>query len=349
MMNEDRAGNIAMNTRIGALWLALAVTLSAPALAAIPEAAGVPSLAPMLNEITPGVVNIAVRSRALEASDNPLLNDPFFRRFFNAPKQRERHTQATGSGVIVDAAQGFVLTNNHVVANAEAIEVTTKDNRHFAAKLVGRDDDTDIAVLKIEGGNLKAVPFGDSDRLQVGDFVVAIDNPFGLGQTVTSGIVSALGRSLGIEGYEDFIQTDASINPGNSGGPLVDLRGRLVGINTAILAPSGGNIGIGFAVPINMARQVIDQLTRYGEIKRGRIGVAIQDLTPDIAQALGTKYTQGAVIARVEPGSAAERAGLRTNDLVVAVNGAPMRSGTELRNRVGLSRIGDEVQLTVDR
>jgi S1-C subfamily serine protease len=197
---------------------------------------------------------------------------------------------------------------------------------------------------------LTSVPIGDSDRLQVGDFVLAIGNPFGLGQTVTSGIVSALGRSgLGIEGYEDFIQTDASINPGNSGGPLVDLQGRVVGINTAILAPGGGNVGIGFAVPINMARQVMDQLINYGEIKRGRIGVAIQDLTPDLAQALGTRHTQGAVIARVEPGSPAERAGLRTNDLVVAINGAPMRSGTELRNRVGLSRIGDEVELTVER
>jgi Do/DeqQ family serine protease len=242
------------------------------------------------------------------------------------------------------------MTNAHVVENASNIEVTTKDNRRLTAKLIGRDADTDIAVLQIPSGSLTAVPIGDSDRLQVGDFVLAIGNPFGLGQTVTSGIISALGRSgLGIEGYEDFIQTDASINPGNSGGPLVDLQGRVVGINTAILAPGGGNVGIGFAVPINMARQVMDQLVNYGEIKRGRIGVAIQDLTPDLAQALGTRHTQGAVIARVEPGSPAERAGLRTNDLVVAINGAPMRSGTELRNRVGLSRIGDEVELTVER
>jgi S1-C subfamily serine protease len=194
------------------------------------------------------------------------------------------------------------------------------------------------------------VPLGDSSQLQVGDFVLAVGNPFGLGQTVTSGIVSALGRSgLGIEGYEDFIQTDASINPGNSGGALVDLQGRLIGINTAILAPGGGNIGIGFAVPINMARQVMDQLIRYGEVKRGRIGVAIQDLTPDIAQALGTSHAQGAVIARVERGSPAEAAGLRRNDLVLAVNGAPVHSAAELRNRVGLTRIGDEVELTVWR
>jgi Do/DeqQ family serine protease len=319
--------------------------------APIPEAGGAPiqSLAPVVGRITPGVVGISVRGRVRE--DNPLLQDPLFRRFFNLQQQPiERETQATGSGVIVEAAQGYVLTNSHVVENASSIEVTTKDNRRLKAKLIGRDPDTDIAVLQIPGGNLTAVPLGDSDRLQVGDFVLAIGNPFGLGQTVTSGIISALGRSnLGIEGYEDFIQTDASINPGNSGGPLVDLQGRLVGINTAILAPGGGNVGIGFAVPINMARQVMDQLLRYGEIKRGRIGVAIQDLTPDIAQALGTRHTQGAVIARVEAGSPAERAGLRTNDLVISVNGAPMRSGTELRNRVGLSRIGDEVELTLER
>src|SRR6202140_1479451 len=345
---------VAMGAVAGVAPLAI-VPSGRPALAAapIPEVGGavVPSLAPMLARVTPGVVNIAVKGRVKE--ENPLLQDPFFRRFFNLPQRsqpEERETQATGSGVIVDAANGYVLTNGHVTETATRIEVTTKENRRFTAKLIGTDSDTDVAVLQIPATNLTAVPLGDSDRLQVGDFVLAIGNPFGLGQTVTSGIVSALGRSgLGIEGYEDFIQTDASINLGNSGGPLVDLQGRVVGINTAILAPGGGNIGIGFAVPINMARQVMDQLVNYGEIKRGRIGVAIQDLTPDLAQALGTRHTQGAVIARVEPGSPAERAGLRTNDLVVAINGAPMRSGTELRNRVGLSRIGDAVELTVER
>jgi Do/DeqQ family serine protease len=336
--------------------IALTTGIVSPVLAGAPiplaDGAPVQTLAPVVSRITPGVVGISVRGRVRE--DNPLLQDPMFRRFFNLQQQPvERETQATGSGVIVDAAQGYVMTNAHVVENASNIEVTTKDNRRLTAKLIGRDADTDIAVLQIPAGGLTAVPIGDSDRLQVGDFVLAIGNPFGLGQTVTSGIISALGRSgLGIEGpegYEDFIQTDASINPGNSGGPLVDLQGRVAGINTAILAPGGGNIGIGFAVPINMARQVMDQLVNYGEIKRGRIGVAIQDLTPDLAQALGTRHTQGAVIARVEPGSPAERAGLRTNDLVVAINGAPMRSGIELRNRVGLSRIGDEVELTVER
>jgi Do/DeqQ family serine protease len=318
----------------------------------IPDTGGaVPSLAPMLTTITPGVVNIAVKGRVRE--QNPLLQDPFFRRFFNAPRgqeYQERETQATGSGVIVDAAQGYVLTNAHVVENETSITVTTKDNRKLAAKLIGRDADTDVAVIKIDPGKLTAVPLGDSDKLQVGDFVVAIGNPFGLGQTVTSGIVSALGRSgLGIEGYEDFIQTDASINPGNSGGALVDLRGNLVGINTAILAPGGGNIGIGFAVPINMARQVMDQLIRYGEVKRGRIGVAIQDLTPDLAQAMNTTHTNGAVIAKVEPGSAADRAGLKTGDLVLAANGVAVHSGTQLRNTIGLTRIGETVKLTVDR
>ena len=326
---------------------------SALAAAPIPEIASgtVPSLAPMLSRVTPGVVNIAVRGKV--KSENPLLQDPFFRRFFDLPQRQqpqERETQATGSGVIVDAAQGYVLTNGHVVDNATRIEVTTKDNRRLTAKLVGRDTETDIALLQIPSQNLVAVPMGDSDRLQVGDFVLAVGNPFGLGQTVTSGIVSALGRSgLGIEGYEDFIQTDASINPGNSGGPLVNLQGQVVGINTAILAPGGGNIGIGFAVPINMARRVMDQILRYGEVKRGRIGVAIQDLTPELAQAMNTKQTNGAVIARVESGSPAEQAGLKTGDLVVAVNGTVVHSGTQLRNMIGLARIGDQVTLTVDR
>ena len=322
------------------------------AAAPIPETTGggVPSLAPMLKSVTPGVVNIAVKGR--QKIENPLLQDPFFRRFFNIPQGQQNYaeTQATGSGVIVDAAQGYVLTNAHVVANETSIAITTKENRRFAAKLVGRDTETDVAVLKIDSDHLTAVPLGDSDKLQVGDFVVAIGNPFGLGQTVTSGIVSALGRSgLGIEGYEDFIQTDASINPGNSGGALVDLRGNLVGINTAILAPGGGNIGIGFAVPINMARKVMDQLIRYGEVKRGRIGVRIQDLTPDLAQAMNTKQVSGAVIAQVEAGSSADHAGLKTGDLVIAANGVTVHSGTQLRDAIGLTRVGDEVSLTIDR
>ncbi len=331
-----------------------ALSMPSPGLAGtlIPAVGGgaVATIAPMLSRITPGVVNIAVRGRVRE--ENPLLKDPFFRRFLGGQNQKlpERETEATGSGVIIDAARGYVITNAHVVANAARIEVTTKDNRRFVARLVGSDPDTDIAVLKIPPDNLTAVPMGDSDRLQVGDFVVAIGNPFGLGQTVTSGIVSALGRSgLGIEGYEDFIQTDASINPGNSGGPLVDFYGELIGINTAILAPEGSSIGIGFAVPINMARKVMEQLIEYGTVRRGRIGVTIQDLTPSLAAAMETARTTGAVIARVQPGSPAAQGGLRDGDLVIAVDGTPVHSGTQLRDLIGLSQVGDDVQLTIDR
>src|SRR6202140_2330905 len=313
---------VAMGAVAGVAPLAI-VPSGRPALAAapIPEVGGavVPSLAPMLARVTPGVVNIAVKGRVKE--ENPLLQDPFFRRFFNLPQRsqpEERETQATGSGVIVDAANGYVLTNGHVTETATRIEVTTKENRRFTAKLIGTDSDTDVAVLQIPATNLTAVPMGDSDRLQVGDFVLAIGNPFGLGQTVTSGIVSALGRSgLGIEGYEDFIQTDASINPGNSGGPLVNLQGECVGINTAILAPGGGNIGIGFAVPVNMARRVMEQLVRYGEVRRGQIGISIRDLGADLA---AKESYQGALIAEIASGSPAEKAGLQKGDIVKAVD-----------------------------
>src|SRR5579875_3868507 len=331
--------------------VALAVGPQALAGAPIPIIGGTPvtSVADVVARVTPGVVGISVHSEVQMV--NPLAQDPLFRQFFNFRDQPiERETEAVGSGVIVDAARGYVLTNSHVVDNAKKIEVTTKDNRRFTATLIGRDTGTDIALLQIPADNLTAVPIGDSSQLRVGDFVLAIGNPFGLGQTVTSGIVSALGRTgLGIEGYEDFIQTDASINPGNSGGPLVNLQGQVVGINTAILAPSGGNIGIGFAIPINMARRVMDEIIRYGAVRRGRIGVEIQDLTPDLAQALGTRETQGAVIVRVLPGSPAARAGLEPRDVVVAVDGVPVHNAAELKNRVGLAQIGDTVQLTVER
>jgi len=243
-----------------------------------------------------------------------------------------------------------VLTNHHVVANAEHIEVTLHDARTLGATLIGSDSETDVAVLRIPAENLTEVPLADSDKLRVGDFVVAIGNPFGLSQSVTSGIVSALGRSgLGIEGYENFIQTDASINPGNSGGPLVNLRGELVGINTAILAPGGGNIGIGFAIPVNMAHSVMNQLLEHGEVRRGLFGVAAQDLSPELARALKVQRSEGAVLTEIEPESAAAGAGLKVGDLVVALNGRPVRGASDLRNQLGLLRIGSRVEVAIVR
>ena len=309
-----------------------------------------PSLAPMLERVLPSVVNIATESR-VRIQDNPLLQDPFFRRFFGVPDMpRERKTQALGSGVIIDAEHGYVLTNNHVVAKADEITVTLKDGRSLTAKLVGTDPETDVAVVQIPAKNLTAVPLADSDKLRVGDFVVAIGNPFGLGQTVTSGIVSALGRTgLGIEGYEDFIQTDASINPGNSGGALVNLRGELVGINTAIIAPGGGNVGIGFAIPVNMTQEVMTQLIKHGEVHRGRLGILVQDLTPDLAKAFDIKETQGAVISKVVKDSPAEHAGLMAGDVVISVNGKSVTTSSELRNSIGLLPVGETVTLDVIR
>lgn len=309
----------------------------------------IPSLAPLLRAITPAVVSISVRGLVRE--DNPLYQDQYFRQFFDVPKQLERRVEAAGSGVIVDADRGYALTNDHVVEHASNIQVGTKDGQSFSAKVIGRDAATDIAVIQIQNGSdLKSLPIGDSDKLEVGDFVVAIGNPFGLGQTVTSGIVSALGRSgLGIEGYEDFIQTDASINPGNSGGALVNLRGELIGINTAILAPGGGSAGIGFAVPVNIARSVLEQIVLHGEIRRGQIGISTQDLTPKLAATFHTRRTAGAVIDEVVPKSPAEQAGIRKGDLVIAANGAPIRSASQLRNKIGLTAVGDRIELAVER
>jgi Do/DeqQ family serine protease len=330
--------------------LLLAVSpVASPGLPAQVDGEPLPSLAPMLERTIPAVVNLATRGRVVEQS--PLLDDPFFRRFFDLPQvPRERWVQGLGSGVILDAERGYILTNFHVIQRADEIVVTLHDGRRLDAEVVGTDQATDLAVLRVAADGLDAVRVADSDALRVGDFVVAIGNPFGLGQTVTSGIVSALGRSgLGIESYEDFIQTDASINPGNSGGALVNLRGELVGINTAILARGGGNIGIGFAIPVNMALQVMDHLVEYGEVRRGRLGVTVQDLTPDLAQAFGIPQIHGAVIARVEPGSAAERGGLLEGDVVLTVNDRRVRNATELRNAIGLLRAGTEVKLAVVR
>ena len=268
-----------------------------------------------------------------------MLRDPFFRRFFGGPAQPEPQI-AAGSGVIVDAKNGYVMTNAHVVKDAREVLVTLKDNRRLPAKLVGADPGTDIAVVRVDPKNLVDVKFGDSDALQVGDFVIAIGNPFGLGQTATSGIVSALGRSgLSMEGYEHFIQTDASINPGNSGGALVNLRGELVGINSAIIGPAGGNVGIGFAVPSVLARAVMDQLIRFGEVRRGRLGISMQEVAGG----------EGAQVAEVQAGSPAAQAGLRTGDVIVALNGRPVRGGAELRARLGVIPVGESVELTVQR
>ena len=329
-------------------------------LASIPSRAGLPvdvngtklpSLSPVLKKSSPAVVNIFTRS-TVQIQQNPLVNDPFFQKFFNLkPKKRKRQSQNLGSGVIVDAERGYIITNNHVIDKADIISVTLKDGRKLDAKLVGTDPDTDIAVLKVEAKGLTALPMANSEKLEVGDFVIAIGNPFGLGQTVTSGIISALGRSgLGIGRYEDYIQTDASINPGNSGGALIDLRGRLIGINNAIYSRSGGNIGIGFAIPMNMARDVMNQLIENGKVERGRLGAQAQDLTPDLAQAfeLNPKI-KGAVVVNVNPGSPAANAGLRVGDVVRILNGRKVESADDLRTAIGLLRVGTVVTLTVLR
>lgn len=308
----------------------------------------VPSLAPIIREAAPAVVNIRVVSTA--ARRNPLVENPAMRRFFQLPPEIAQQQQSAGSGVIIDARRGFVVTNHHVVDKADRVLVILKDRRHFEAQLVGSDPGTDIALLRIEARGLSQLRLGDSDQLEVGDFTVAIGNPFGLGQTVTSGIVSALGRSgLSVEGYEDFIQTDASINPGNSGGALIDLNGRLVGVNSAIIAPSGANVGIGFAVPSNMVASIVEQLIDFGEIRRGRLGVVIQDVTPELAQALNLDSLHGAVISRIEPGSPANRAGLKTGDVIVSVDGRAVVGSSDLRNRIGLVRAGQAVELIVVR
>jgi len=316
-------------TRLFAVAFAMIVALALPAAAGVPIIGAdgqMPSLAPLLKGVTPSVVNIAVMGK------------------------KSSEPEVAGSGVIVDAKAGFVLTNHHVIEHADRIVVTLKDNRKLDATLLGSDPDTDIALLKIDAQNLTALPLGDADRLEVGDYVLAIGNPFGLGQAVTSGIVSALGRTgLGLESYENFIQTDASINPGNSGGALINLRGELVGINTAIFTPGGGNVGVGFAVPINMAESVMKQLVENGEVHRGRLGVQVKDLTPDLAETMGIAAQQGAVVDFVDVLSPAQRAGLAAGDVILSVDGDPVRGAADLRNRVGLTPVGHKIQLTLLR
>ena len=321
----------------------------APTQPSLPISGGIPSLAPMLKPVMPAVVNISVKG-SVEVR-NPLMEDPFFRRFFDVPEEpQERDFQSVGSGVIVDAAKGYVITNNHVVKDAKELTVRLSDDREFDAKLIGRDDGTDVAVLQIKADKLNALPLGNSDGLQVGDFVVAIGSPYNLRQTVTSGIVSALGRTGIGDGYADFIQTDASINPGNSGGALVNLKGELVGVPSMIFSQSGGNVGIGFAIPVNLVKSIMAQLIDHGSVERGRIGVVGgQEVTPELAKALNLPTSRGALIGRIIPGSPADKAGLKAGDLIVAANGKDVVDFAQLRSLIGLLRVGDKVEFKLYR
>ena len=355
MIKKNKGFTLHFNKRLSRLINILVISLFAfPVFASLPlvdsQGTPLPSLAPMLKHATPAVVNIAT-SGTVRIEGNPLFNDPFFRHFFEQPSRpRQRKTQSLGSGVIVDAKNGYILTNNHVIDKADQIKVTLRNGETYEANLIGTDPDSDVAVIQIKAKNITAIPFANSEVHSVGDFVVAIGNPFGLGQTVTSGIISAMERSgLGIEGYENFIQTDASINPGNSGGALVNLRGELVGINTAIYSKSGGSQGIGFAIPANMASDIMQQLIKYGEVKRGRLGAQAQDLTPKLAEAFNIPFRRGAVVSHVEKDSPADRAGLKAGDIVTEINGKAVRNADMLRNNMGLLRIGQAVNMNVLR
>lgn len=328
------------------------ILLSCAALAAIPDAVDgqrLPSLAPMLERTTAGVVNVATFAQ-VRTYGSPLMRDPFFRRFFRALPQQRRRAQSAGSGVIVDAQAGHIVTNHHLVDGANEIHVTLSDGRDYPASLVGVDAPVDLAVLRIDAADLTELPFADSRNLRVGDFVIAIGNPFGLQQTVTSGIVSALGRSgLGIEGYENFIQTDASINPGNSGGALVDLNGRLVGINTAILAPSGGNVGIGFAIPSDLVSAIMGEIIEHGVVQRGRIGMTVAALNPKLADLHGLAATEGIVVTEVVPGSAADSAGIRPGDILARIDGRVMGRPADYGQQEAITMVGDELAVDIIR
>jgi len=343
-----------MNTAFRILTL-----LAALLLATVSQAQGtrgvdgqpLPSLAPVVKRVTPAVVNIRV-SQTVEAR-NPYA-DEMFRRFFGLPEvpQGSREVQSAGSGVIVDAEEGFILTNHHVVDGADQILITLLNEETLEAEVVGSDPATDIAVIRVEtdSGSLADIPFGESDDMEVGDYVIAIGNPFGLGHTVTSGIVSAVGRTgISRNGYEDFIQTDASINPGNSGGALVNLRGELIGINSAIISRTGGNVGIGFAVPSELARSIMRQILDFGEVRRGLLGVSIQTIDAESAKALGAEVKSGALISAIEPDSAAEQAGLQVDDIIVRVNNDRIDDSRELANAIGLKSSGEEVEIEIVR
>ena len=309
-----------------------------------------PSFAPVIKRVAPAVVNIGVRG-TIAAPRNPFFDDPGFRRFFGLPpdaQQRDREFRSAGSGVIVDARNGYIVTNAHVVKNASEITITLVDDLELKAEIVGADDRSDVAVLRVRDSTLPAeIRLADSSQLQVGDFVIAIGNPFGLQHTVTSGIVSALGRTgISRDGLEDFIQTDAAINPGNSGGALVGLDGDLVGINSVILSQSGGNIGIGFAIPSNMVRSIMEQLIQSGQVNRGQLGVTTLSLTPEFRKSLGlVENAQGALVSQVAEGSAAARAGIEAGDVITSVRGQPIKTNAELRNTIGMLQVGESIEI----
>ncbi|MBJ2067179.1 serine endoprotease DegQ [Serratia odorifera] len=336
---------------LSALAMSIGLTLaSVPvANAALPLAVQgqqLPSLAPMLEKVLPAVVSVHIEGTQVQRQQLPEEFKYFFGPNFPTQKQSSRPFEGLGSGVIIDAAKGYILTNNHVIANADKIKVQLNDGREFDAKLIGRDEQTDIALLQVTAKNLSAVKMADSDTLRVGDFAVAVGNPFGLGQTATSGIISALGRSgLNLEGLENFIQTDASINRGNSGGALVNLNGELIGINTAILAPGGGNIGIGFAIPSNMVQNLSQQLIEFGEVKRGLLGIKGSEMTADMAKAFNTDAQRGAFVSEVLPKSAAAKADIKAGDILVSVDGKPVSSFAELRAKVGTTAPGKTIKV----
>jgi serine protease Do/serine protease DegQ len=337
-----------MKTKTRLYCAGLLLILSASGSAALPDLAdgqAMPSLAPLVERVSPAVVNIRVNQTVSTGSP---FGDDAFRRFFGLPDMPggQREVASAGSGVIIDADRGFILTNHHVVESADEIQISLIDGELLDAEVVGSDAATDIALLKVEANGLVDMPIGDSEVVRVGDFVLAIGNPFGLGHTVTSGIVSALGRTgISRNGYEDFIQTDASINPGNSGGALVNMRGELVGINSAIISRSGGNVGIGFAVPTEIASSIMRQILDFGEVRRGLLGVTIQPIDAEVAEALNSTVDSGALITEIVPDSAAEESGLRVDDIIVGVNDKAITDASELRNTIGLMGSGEDVRI----
>lgn len=339
------------NQLLSALALSVGLSLTtswsmAAALPAqVPGEAVIPSLAPMLEKVLPAVVSVKVEGTAAQSQRVPEELKKYFGD--EAPDQQAQPFEGLGSGVVIDAAKGYILTNNHVISQADKISVQMNDGREFDAKLIGGDDQSDIALLQIQNpSNLTQIAIADSDKLRVGDFAVAVGNPFGLGQTATSGIISALGRSgLNLEGLENFIQTDASINRGNSGGALLNLKGELIGINTAILAPGGGSIGIGFAIPSNMAKTLAQQLIESGEVKRGLLGIKGMEMSADIAKAFNLNVQRGAFVSEVLANSGSAKAGVKSGDVIVSLNGKPLSSFAELRSRIATTEPGTKVKL----